>query len=165
MTKRIEGRVRRLGHHVRVDQIYPARYDHVREPDEMRRHLFEELDPDLSGKTNSGDIIVAGRIFGLGPRSESAAVALEKSGIGCVIAESFERHFYREAVNQGLVVLEQPEARDRIRDGEMIEIDLDGGEIRCKKGPLKLQPCPQPIARILRAGGLLAYVRDVIGQK
>jgi 3-isopropylmalate/(R)-2-methylmalate dehydratase small subunit len=165
MIKRIEGRVHRLGHHVRVDQIYPARYEHVREPDQMRRHLFEDLDPGLSGKTGSGDIIVAGRIFGLGPRSEAAAAALVESGIACVIAESFERHFYREAVNQGLVVLEQPEARERIKDGEMIEIDLDGGEIRCKKGPLKFPPCPLPIARILQAGGLLAYVRDLIGRK
>jgi 3-isopropylmalate/(R)-2-methylmalate dehydratase small subunit len=165
MKKTIEGRARRLGNSVGVSQIYPARYDNVREPDETRQHLFEDLDPGFSKKSGDGDIIVAGREFGLGSRNESAPRALKRSGIACVIAESFGRHFYREAVNQGLLVLEQPEARDRIREGEIIRIDLEEGEIRCKKGQLRFRKQGEPIARILQAGGLLSYVRDHVARR
>lgn len=165
MKKKIEGRARRLGNFIGIFQIYPARYDTVCQPDETRLHLFEDLDPDFSKKPVDGDIIVAGKEFGLGPRRESAAVALKQSGIACVIAESFGRLFYREAVNQGLLVLEQPEAHERIREGEIIRIDLEEGEIHCKKGQLKFRKQGEPVARIFQAGGLLSYVKDHVAKR
>jgi 3-isopropylmalate/(R)-2-methylmalate dehydratase small subunit len=165
MKNPIEGRARRMGNLIGVYQIYPERYNDVSDPNEMRLHLFEDLDPEFSRRAGAGDIIVAGRLFGLGPRRELAAVALKQSGIACVIAESFDRLFYREAINQGLVALEQPEAREKIKEGEMIQVDLEEAEIRCKKGQLGFRKQGETISRILEAGGLFLYVRDSIAKR
>lgn len=165
MKKQFEGRVRRLGHNVAVNQIYPVKYRHLIEPAEMKLHLFEDLKPEISGKIDDGDIIVAGRIFGSGPGRESAAVALKHSGVACIIAESFGRFFYREAINQGLPVVEQKEARDKVKEGEVIVVDLEKGEVRCRKGNLNFRKYSEIVERILEAGGLMPYTERCIGKK
>ena len=160
MRKLITGRVHRLGHHISINDIYPGLYLSLTDPDEIATHALEGCDPELSSKINNGDIIVAGRNFGTGPRREQAVFALKQAGIACVAANSFGRIFYREAINSGMPLVEQPEAYEKIKNGETVEIDLVTGEIRCKKGPLKFDPFPDFLMRMLDAGGLIQYTRE-----
>lgn len=160
MIKLIKGRVHRLGHHIGIHDIYPDLYLSLADPEEMAGHLLEGCDPELSSKINGGDIIVAGRKFGTGPRREQAILALKQAGVACVAADSFARIFYREAINSGMPLVEQPEAHEKIKDGETIEIDLASGEIRCRKGTLRFDPFPDFLMRMLDAGGLIQHTRE-----
>ena len=162
MRKLIKGRVRRLGHHTGVQNIYPDLYHSSGDPDEIAAHALEGDDTKPSSKSNNRDIIVAGRNFGVGQREEQAVLALKRAGVACVAADSFGRVFYRAAINSGIPLVEQPEAYEKIKDGETVEIDLEAGEIRCKKGPLKFDPLPDFMMRMLDAGGLIKYTRETI---
>jgi len=162
MRKLIRGRVHRLGHYIGIHDIYPSLYLSLTDPDEMAVHALEGYDPELSSKISNGDIIVAGKNFGTGQRREQAVLALKRAGVACVAANSFGRIFYREAINSGMPLVEQPEAYDKIKDGETVEIDLGTGEIHCKKGPLKFDPLPDFMMRMLDAGGLIQYTRETM---
>ena len=162
MKRLIKGRVHRLGHYISIHDIYPDPYLSLSDPVEMAEHALEGYDPELSSKINSGDIIIAGKNFGAGQRREQAILALKRAGIACVAANSFGRFFYREAMNSGLPLLEQPEAYEKIKDGETVDIDLATGEIHCRKGPLKFDPLPDFMMRMLDAGGLIEYARKTI---
>lgn len=160
MRKSIKGRIHRLGHYIGIHDIYPDPYLSLTDPDEIATHLLEGYDPRLSSKISSGDIIVAGKNFGTGPPREEAVIALKRAGVACVAATSFGRSFFREAMNSGMPLVEQPEVYDKIKDGETIEIDLINGEISCKKGPLKFNPLPDFMMRMLDSGGLIQYTQE-----
>ncbi len=162
MKKMIRGRVHRLGHYISIRDIFPDSHLSLTDPSEMAVHALEGCDPELSSKIKKGDIIVAGKNFGNGPQREQAILALKEAGVACVAATSFGRVFYRETINSGMPLVEQPEAYEKIKNGETIEIDLDAGEIHCKKGPLKFDPLPDFMMRMLDAGGLIRYTKETI---
>ncbi len=162
MRKLIKGRVHRVGHHSGVHDMYPDLNHSSGDPDEIAAHALEGDDTMLSSKSINKDIIVAGRNFGIGQRGEQAVLALKRAGVACVAANSFGRVFYRAAINSGIPLVEQPEVYEKIKNGETVEIDLETGEIHCKKGPLKFDPLPDFMMRMLDAGGLIKYTRETI---
>jgi len=136
---RIKGRVWKYGDDVNTDVIFPGKYTYtVSDPNEMARHALEDLDPSFAKEAKPGDVIVAGKNFGCGSSREQAATCLKALGIGAVIAKSFARIFYRNAINQGLPVVQCSAIYDLIDKGEEIEIDLDEGKIFSQKGVFRL---------------------------
>ena len=120
----LRGKVWTFGNDIDTDAIIPARYLNTSDPAELARHCMEDADPDFPSKVSSGDIIVAGKNFGCGSSREHAPLALKEAGVACVIAESFARIFYRNAVNIGLPILESPDASAVLQEGNQVEIDL-----------------------------------------
>lgn len=155
-----KGRVWKYGDNVNTDVIFPGKYTYsILEPEEMARHALEDLDPDFALNVKPGDIIIAGRNFGCGSSREQAATCLKYVGVQAVIARSFARIFFRNAINQGLPVLQSEEAVDNIKDREEIEIDFSLGEIKAKKGVYKFSPFPESVLGILEEGGLIPYTK------
>ena len=155
-----KGRVWKYGDDVNTDVIFPGKYTYsILEPEEMARHALEDLDPDFAQKVKPGDVIVAGQNFGCGSSREQAATCLKYAGVQAVIARSFARIFFRNAINQGLSVLQSEEAVDSIENGEEIEIDFDSGKIRTEKGVFAFSPFPESVLGILKEGGLIPYTR------
>jgi len=152
------GRVWKYGDDVNTDVIFPGKYTYsVLEPEEMARHALEDLDPDFAQRVKQGDVIVAGRNFGCGSSREQAATCLKAAGVQAVIAKSFARIFFRNAINQGLPVLQSTEAADSIESGEKIDIDFASGEIKTGKGVFAFPPFPDSVLGILQEGGLIPY--------
>ncbi|TEU07470.1 MAG: 3-isopropylmalate dehydratase small subunit [Candidatus Aminicenantes bacterium] len=161
-----KGRVWKYGDDVNTDVIFPGKYTYsVLEPEEMARHALEDLDPDFARKVKPGDVIVAGRNFGCGSSREQAATCLKHAGVQAVIAKSFARIFFRNAINQGLPVLQSEEAVDSIATGEEIEIDFSSGKIKTKKGVFTFSPFPESVLGILEEGGLIPYTRKKLKGK
>jgi 3-isopropylmalate/(R)-2-methylmalate dehydratase small subunit len=155
-----KGRVWKYGDDINTDVIFPGKYTYsVLEPEEMARHALEDLDPDFARQVKPGDVIVAGRNFGCGSSREQAATCLKYAGVQAVIARSFARIFFRNAINQGLPVLQSEEAADSIKDGEEIEIDFSSGKIKTEKGAFAFSPFPESVLGILKEGGLIPYTR------
>ena len=127
-----KGRVFKYGDNVDTDVIIPARYLAIQDRKELASHCMEDIDKDFTKKVKDGDIIVAGFNFGCGSSREHAPVAIKASGISCVIAKSFARIFYRNAINIGLAILECPQAAEDINDGDEVSIDFDTGLITNK---------------------------------
>ena len=126
------GRVFRYGDHVNTDVIFPGRYTYTKSrPEEVAPHALEDLDPTFVTRVGSGDVIVAGWNWGWGSSREQAAVCLRYAGVGAVIARSFGRIFYRNALNNGLLAIVCPEAVDALEEGAEVEVDLEGSVIRC----------------------------------
>ena len=122
------GRVWKYGENVNTDVIFPGKYTYsVLDPEEMAGHALEDLDPDFAGSVQPGDVVVAGKNFGCGSSREQAATCLKFAGVQAVIAKSFARIFFRNAINQGLPVIQCPEAVDGISDNEKIAIDFSAG--------------------------------------
>lgn len=159
---RIKGRVWKFGNDVDTDLIIPARYLNTTDPAELAAHCMEDADPTFAKKVSPGDIIVAGKNFGCGSSREHAPLAIKAAGVACVIAASFARIFYRNAINIGLPILESPEASASLRDGDVVEIDLSTGTIENQtKGEVyRAAPFPPFMQEIMRAGGLINYVRE-----
>ena len=157
----IKGSAWKFGKNVNTDVIIPARYLNTTDPDELALHCMEDEDPEFTQKIKPGDIIVAGRNFGCGSSREHAPIAIKASGIGLVIADSFARIFYRNAFNMGLPILESPEAADDIQTGDELEVDLEQGVIinHTKQKTYQAQPTPPFMRELLKAGGLVPYVR------
>lgn len=156
----IKGKVWKYGDDVNTDVIFPGKYTYsILEPDEMAKHALEDLDPDFAQNVKPGDIIIAGKNFGCGSSREQAATCLKYAGIQAVIARSFARIFFRNAINQGLLVLQSVEAIDKIEKGEEIEIDLSQGKIKSSKGAFDFPPLPESVLGILEAGGLIPYTK------
>ena len=156
-----KGKVWKYGDNVNTDVIFPGKYTYtLMEPEEMARHALEDLDPDFAGKVNPGDIVVAGKNFGCGSSREQAASCLKYAGVQVVIAKSFARIFFRNAINQGLPVIQSPGAVDNIAAGEEIRIDFTQGKIHCRQGTFEFPPFPESVLGILEAGGLIAYTRQ-----
>ncbi len=154
------GKAWKFGDDVDTDAIIPARYLNVSDPFELAAHCMEDIDPDFMKKISKGDIIVADKNFGCGSSREHAPLAIKTAGISCVIAKSFARIFYRNAINIGLPILECEEAASKINEGDQIEIDLSSGIITnlTKKETYKAQPFPEFMQKIISAGGLMNYV-------
>jgi 3-isopropylmalate/(R)-2-methylmalate dehydratase small subunit len=161
----VRGRVHKYGDHVDTDVIIPARYLVTTDPAQLAAHCLEDLDPQFVHKVRPGDVLVAGRNFGCGSSREHAPLAIKAAGIACVIAASFARIFYRNALNLGLPLVECPEAAQELEHGEEVEVDLEGGTIHSLTTGRQWRFAPLTgIAReLLEAGGLLPLVRRKLG--
>ena len=157
----ISGRVWKFGDHINTDLIIPGRYLDDYSPKNLAAHVMEDADPDFPRKVRAGDVIVAGRNFGCGSSREQAPLALKYVGISAVVAGSFARIFYRNAINVGLPVMVCPEAFAKVEVGDELHIDMERGEIEVfgKGTKLAFKPLPDFLVRILNEGGLVAYTR------
>lgn len=156
-------KVWRYGDHVDTDVIIPARYLNISDFKELSEHAMEDIDTTFAPNVKPGDIIVAGRNFGCGSSREHAPIVIQQKGVACIIAESFSRIFYRNAINIGLPVLEIGEEAKKIQAGDQVEVDFDKGEIHVvNKGlVIKTHPLPAFVRKIAEAGGLINYVKGV----
>lgn len=156
-------KVWRYGDHVDTDVIIPARYLNISDFKELSEHAMEDIDTTFAPNVKSGDIIVAGRNFGCGSSREHAPIVIQQKGVACIVAESFARIFYRNAINIGLPVLEIGEEAKKIQAGDQVEVDFDKGEIHVvNKGlVIKTHPLPAFVRKIAEAGGLINYVKGV----
>jgi 3-isopropylmalate/(R)-2-methylmalate dehydratase small subunit len=159
-----KGKVHKYSDDVNTDVIIPARYLNVYDPAELAQHCMEDLDPDFLKRVKPGDIIVAGSNFGCGSSREHAPLAIKAAGISCVIAKSFARIFYRNALDTGLPILECEEAADKTQAGDILEVELSTGEIvNVTRGlTFKAKPYPAFMLELINAGGLIAYTRRKI---
>ena len=151
------GYVHKYGDNVDTDVIIPARYLNTADHKELAAHCMEDIDKEFVKKVNDGDIMVGGANFGCGSSREHAPIAIKNSGISCVIAKTFARIFFRNAINIGLAILECPEASERIDDGDRVSIDFDTGVItnETKNESYKAEPYPEFLKDIIASGGLL----------
>jgi 3-isopropylmalate/(R)-2-methylmalate dehydratase small subunit len=158
------GNVWKYGDNVDTDAIIPARYLNISAPEELARHCMEDLDSSFVGGVQPGDVIVAGENFGCGSSREHAPLAIKASGIRCVVARSFARIFYRNAINVGLPILESEAAVDDVQRGHRLEIDLEAGQIRnlTTGQTYQAEPYPPFMMEIINAGGLVPYTRQRI---
>ena len=155
-----KGRVFKYGDNVDTDVIIPARYLNSSDPAELATHCMEDIDKDFVKNVNKGDIMVANKNFGCGSSREHAPIAIKAAGISCVIAETFARIFYRNAINIGLPIIECPEAAQAIEAGDEVEIDFDTGVITdvTKGTSYKGQAFPPFMQKIIAAEGLVNYI-------
>ncbi|HLC18136.1 MAG TPA: 3-isopropylmalate dehydratase small subunit [Thermodesulfobacteriota bacterium] len=158
---KFKGRVWKFGSDVDTDRIIPARYLNTSDPGELAKHCMEDEDPKFSSMVRHGDMIVAGKNFGCGSSREHAPIAIKASGVSCVIARSFARIFYRNSFNMGLPILESDEVYRATKQGDVLEVDIDKGEIRntTKKLVFKARPVPPFMQELVRAGGLLKAIK------
>ncbi|MBR6069416.1 MAG: 3-isopropylmalate dehydratase small subunit [Ruminococcus sp.] len=154
------GSVIKYGDNVDTDVIIPARYLNTSVPSELAAHCMEDLDKSFVSRVKSGDIIVAGQNFGCGSSREHAPIAIKASGVSLVIAKSFARIFYRNAINIGLAIVECPEAAAEIGEGDEVEADLDSGIIRdlTTGKEYATAPFPEFVQKIIENGGLIASI-------
>ena len=157
-----KGTVFKYGDNVDTDVIIPARYLNVSEPSELASHCMEDIDTEFVKKVKKGDIIIADKNFGCGSSREHAPIAIKASGVSCVIAETFARIFYRNAINIGLPIIECPEASVGIGAGDEVEVDFDSGMIynRTRGTQFKGQAFPEFMQKIITAGGLIKYINS-----
>ncbi len=154
------GRVWKYGENINTDVIFPGKYTYsVLDPEEMAGHALEDLDPDFAGSVQPGDVVLAGKNFGCGSSREQAATCLKFAGVQAVIAKSFARIFFRNAINQGLPVIQCPEAVDGVSNDEKIAIDFSAGKILAGKKVFSFPPLPDSVIGILEAGGLIPYTK------
>lgn len=155
-----KGRVWKFGDNIDTDVIIAARYLVTSDPEELAKHVMEDMYPEFSKKVQPGDIIVAGKNFGCGSSREHAPIAIKSAGIACIIAESFARIFFRNAFNTGLPIFESPEASRSIQEGNIVSIDGDTGEIMDKtnNNTFAAAPIPPFMKDLIDAGGLMPYV-------
>lgn len=164
MERRIKGRVWRFGPNVDTDQIIPAEYLVTGDPKELAGHVFEKVRPDLAREVKAGDIIVAEENFGCGSSREHAPRALMGAGISCVIARSFARIFFRNAVNIGLPVIE---ARVEARDGDLLEVDFATGRIKELAAGREhaFKPLQKFLLELMESGGLVEYTKRELARR
>jgi 3-isopropylmalate/(R)-2-methylmalate dehydratase small subunit len=157
-----KGKVFKYGDNVDTDVIIPARYLNSSDSNELATHCMEDIDKSFVSKVNKGDIIVATKNFGCGSSREHAPIAIKASGVSCVIAETFARIFYRNAINIGLPIMECKEASIAIEAGDEVSVDFDTGIIKdITKGlEFKGQPFPEFMQKIIKAEGLLNYIQS-----
>ncbi|MCM1263290.1 MAG: 3-isopropylmalate dehydratase small subunit [Butyrivibrio sp.] len=160
--KAVKGTVFKYGDNVDTDVIIPARYLNSSEPAELATHCMEDIDKDFINKVQKGDIIVATKNFGCGSSREHAPIAIKAAGVSCVIAETFARIFYRNAINIGLPIIECPEAAKDIEAGDCVEVNFDTGVITdvTKNTTYKGQAFPEFMQKIIAAEGLVNYINQ-----
>ena len=160
------GTVHKYGRDVDTDVIIPARYLNTSDPAELAKHCMEDLDPGFVAKLSAGDIIVADENFGCGSSREHAPIAIKTAGVAVVIAKSFARIFYRNAINTGLPIMEATDAVDGISDGDLVSVDADTGTITDETtgASWQAEPFPPFIRDIIISGGLIESVRDREGR-
>lgn len=157
-----KGTVFKYGDNVDTDVIIPARYLNSSDPAELATHCMEDIDKEFIQKVSKGDIIVATKNFGCGSSREHAPIAIKAAGVSCVIAETFARIFYRNAINIGLPIIECPEAAQAIEAGDTVEVNFDTGVITdvTKGTTYKGQAFPEFMQRIIAAEGLVNYINQ-----
>lgn len=157
-----KGTVFKYGDNVDTDVIIPARYLNSSDPAELATHCMEDIDKEFIHKVSKGDIIVATRNFGCGSSREHAPIAIKAAGVSCVIAETFARIFYRNAINIGLPIIECPEAAQAIEAGDTVEVNFDTGVITdvTKGTSYKGQAFPEFMQKIIAAEGLVNYINQ-----
>jgi 3-isopropylmalate/(R)-2-methylmalate dehydratase small subunit len=158
----MRGKVWRYGDHVNTDLIIPGRYLDDYDPKALAKHAMEDIDPGFAKQVSFGDIIVAGRNFGCGSSREQAPVALKEAGVGAVVAGSFARIFYRNAINIGLPVIECPEAFESFKTGDVALINVDKGILvnETTGKSIRFKPMPEFLRDIMKNGGLVRYTKE-----
>jgi len=158
----VQGTVFKYGDNVDTDVIIPARYLNTSDPAELAKRCMEDLDKDFVKKVQPGDIIVAGKNFGCGSSREHAPLAIKTAGVSVVIAATFARIFYRNAINIGLPILECPEAVEKIEAGDKLSVDFTSGVIINQTSGERYQaePFPEFMQELIAAGGLLKYLKS-----
>jgi len=164
---KMSGRVWKYGNNVDTDVIIPARYLNVSTAQELARHCMEDLDPSFAGEVREGDVIVAGENFGCGSSREHAPLAIKGAGVSCVVARSFARIFYRNAINIGFPILECPAAVEEAQKGDLLTVDLAQGVVtNARTGNSHPAPAFPPfIMGIIEAGGLIPYTRRHVARQ
>lgn len=162
----LKGSAHKYGSNINTDEIIPARYLNTSDPAELAKHCMEDLDADFMKKIKPGDFIVAESNFGCGSSREHAPIAIKVAGLSGVIAKSYARIFFRNAINIGLPILESAEAVEKIKTGDQIEVDLAAGVIKniTKGETYKAQPFPAFMQEIVRQGGLMEYIKAGISK-
>lgn len=158
----LKGKTHKYGSNVNTDEIIPARYLNTSDPKELAKHCMEDIDRSFIGNMAHGDFIIAEANFGCGSSREHAPIAIKAAGVSAVIAKSFARIFFRNAINIGLPILESEEASKNIQAGDIIEVDIASGEIKnlTRSQVYKTQPFPGFMQQIIKKGGLLEYIKD-----
>lgn len=161
-----QGKVWKFGKDIDTDLIIPARYLNTSEPSELAKHCMEDADAQFSKKVGQGDIIVAGKNFGCGSSREHAPIAIKAAGVACVIAPSFARIFYRNALNIGLPIFESAEGAEKIQEGDLVKVDESNGLITnvTRSETYQAVPFPPFMQELIKAGGLVAYVAGKAGK-
>ena len=158
-----EGRVWKYGDDVNTDVIFPGKYTYQpMEPGEMAQHAMEDLDPTFAGNVQAGDVIVAGKNFGCGSSREQAATCLKAAGVAAVIAPSFSRIFFRNAINNGLPVIELAQGTETIEMGDEVAIDFEHGVVLHDAAEYRFPALPPEVLAILEDGGLIPHVKKVL---
>ena len=159
---RAQGHVFKYGDNVDTDVIIPARYLNATQGEELAKHCMEDIDKDFVKNVKKGDIIVASKNFGCGSSREHAPITIKAAGVSCVIAETFARIFYRNAINIGLPIIECPQAAQEIEAGDEVEVDFDSGMIydRTKGTQYQGQAFPEFMQKLIAAGGLVSYTNS-----
>ena len=157
----LKGKVHKYGADVDTDAIIPARYLNVSEPAELAKHCMEDIDQDFVSRIKPGDIIMATTNFGCGSSREHAPLAIKAAGVSCIIAKSFARIFFRNAINIGLPLLECDEAVDKTEVGDTLEVELSSGRIKnlTKGMAFAAKPYPDFMAELISAGGLIEHTK------
>ncbi len=160
----LKGKVHKYGANVDTDVIIPARYLSLWEPADLAKHCMEDIDKEFISRVKPGDIMVATTNFGCGSSREHAPLAIKASGISCIIAKSFARIFFRNAINIGLPLLECEEAVDKIKAGDLVEVDLAKGNIKNLNSGMvcTAKPYPAFMAELISAGGLIEHTKKRI---
>lgn len=160
----LKGNAWRFGDDIDTDAIIPARYLNTSDPKELARHVMEDADKEFPDKVKAGDIIVAGKNFGCGSSREHAPIAIKEAGIQAVIAKSFARIFYRNSFNIGLPIFESEEASEKIKEGDIVEIDADSGVIKnlSTGEQYTAKPIPPFMQELIAAGGLIEWTKKKI---
>lgn len=163
----LKGNAWKFGKNIDTDAIIPARHCNTSDPNELAKHCMEDADPEFVHKMQRGDVIVADSNFGCGSSREVAPISIKAAGVSAVIAKSFARIFFRNAINIGLPILESAEAVDGIREGDRIEIEPASGVIRnlSRDAEYRAAPYPEFLQQIIARGGLLPYVEERIAQR
>lgn len=156
--------VHRYGHDINTDLILPGQYLNLYKAEDLKPHCLEGIDPEFITRVKIGDVVIAGKNFGTGSSREHAPIALKAAGISCVIAASFARIFYRNAINIGLPVFECPELVDRVNMGDTIDVDIETGTFTLDSTSFQARPFPAIIHEILKAGGLVPYISSKASQ-
>jgi len=157
----LKGKVHKYGANVDTDAIIPARYLNVSDPAELAKHCMEDIDPEFVSRVKPGDIMMATTNFGCGSSREHAPLAIKAAGISCIIAKSFARIFFRNAINIGLPLLECDEAVNKTEAGDTLEVELASGRIKnpTRDMEFRAKPYPEFMAELISAGGLIKYIK------
>ncbi len=163
----MKGKVHKYGANVDTDVIIPARYLYLSESAELAEHCMEDIDQDFLKRVQPGDIIMATTNFGCGSSREHAPLAIKESGISCVIAKSFARIFFRNAINTGLPLLECDEAVAQTEAGDILEVDLSSGQIKNLTNGITFtaEPYPDFMAELISVGGLIEYTKKRLADR
>ena len=155
----MKGHVWKFGDDIDTDIILPGRYLIYTDEKKLASHCMEGIDSDFSKKCQSGDFILGGKNFGCGSSREHAPIAIKGLNVRCVIAESFARIFYRNAINVGLLIIEAPNISEYVENGDEIEIDMDNAIIKCRDNEIEFKKLPDFMMEILENGGLIEYLK------